>query len=283
MAKVHRFAGVGFTRTLQSMQCVSLFILCFILLNLLFLSPAFPQATQPQCDWQRFEKMVRDGNISYQEGQSAVADWASRLEGAFPRDQFQNAIFFPLEDYSMKDVGGKNGDGYKPDGYRFLDGNRHLGHPAQDIFICDRNQDGLDDLTGKPVDVLAITEGVVLSTFSDWEKTSISKEIRGGNYVWIYHPALLSFSYYAHLAEVFVQQGERVPGGRKIASLGRTGKKASLLRSPTHLHLMVLSSSSMSPLNPFPLLKSSTITGCFAVAPTSAGVLPSPAPGASAF
>jgi len=227
--------------------------------------------------------MVRDGSISYQEGQRAVADWASRLEAAFPRDQSRKPVFFPLGGYSIKDVGGKNGNGYKPDGYRFLDGNRHLGHPAQDIFVCDRDQDGLDDLTGNPVDVLAITDGVVLSTFSDWEKTSISKEIRGGNYVWIYHPALLSFSYCAHLAEVFVRQGERVPGGRKIASLGRTGKNASLLRSPTHLHLMVLSSRSMSPLNPFPLLESSTITGCFAVAPTAAGVFPSPAPGASAF
>jgi murein DD-endopeptidase MepM/ murein hydrolase activator NlpD len=227
--------------------------------------------------------MVRDGSIPVQEGQRAVADWASQLEAAFPRDQSQKPVFFPLGGYSIKDVGGKNGNGYRPGRYRFLDGNQHLGHPAQDIFICDRDQDGLDDLTSKPVDVLAITDGVVLSTFSGWEKESLSGEIRGGNYIWIYHPTLGSFSYYAHLAEVFVRQGERVPGGRKIASLGRTGKNASLLRSPTHLHLMILSSRSMSPLNPFPLLKSSTITGCSAVAPTSAGVFPIPSPEASPF
>jgi murein DD-endopeptidase MepM/ murein hydrolase activator NlpD len=222
-----------------------------------FLSPAFSEAPTPRADWQAFERKVRDGAISYQEGEKAIAEWAERLERWFPHARFPKNTFFPLKGYSMKDVGGTNGDGYRPGGYRFLDGNRHRGHPAQDIFVRDRDQDGMDDVTAKPVEVLALAEGIVLSTFSDWEKTHPSREIRGGNYVWIYHPALKAFSYYAHLEKVFVRPGDRVQGGETIATLGRSGKSASLPRSPTHLHLMILSFESMSPLDPFPLLQSS--------------------------
>ena len=91
-------------------------ISCFILLNLAFLSPAFSQAPQSHVDWQDFERMVRDGKISYQDGEKAISDWASRLERTFPQDQFQRNISFPLKAYSTKDVGGKNGNGYKPQG-----------------------------------------------------------------------------------------------------------------------------------------------------------------------
>jgi murein DD-endopeptidase MepM/ murein hydrolase activator NlpD len=229
----------------------------FILLDLAFLSAALAQAPPSCTDWQDFERKVRDGNISYQEGERAVAEWAECLEKEFFPAQFQRKTFFPLSGYSVRDVGGKNGDGYKPEGYRFLDGNRHRGHPAQDIFIKDRDQDGIDDPTATPVAVLALAEGIVLSTFSDWKEADQSREIRGGNYVWIYHPALKAFSYYAHLGNVFVRPGDRAQGGREIATLGRTGKNASLPRSPTHLHLMILSSTNMKPLNPFPLLQSS--------------------------
>jgi murein DD-endopeptidase MepM/ murein hydrolase activator NlpD len=229
----------------------------FILLEMAFLAPAFCRAPLSDPGWQRFERQVRDGEISFSEGQKAIAAWAERLEREFPKAQSQPNTFFPLKGYSIKDVGGKNGDGYKPQGYRFLDGNRHLGHPAQDIFVRDRNQDGIDDLTGKPVEVLALTEGVVVSTFSEWKGTNPFRELRGGNYVWVYHPALKALSYYAHLGRVFVRTGDRVRGGEALATLGRSGKNASLPRSPTHLHLMILSSGTMEPLNPFPLLRSS--------------------------
>ena len=232
-------------------------MLFFVLLNLSFFSPALCQPPTPEFGWQSFERMVRDGNVSYRDGENAVAEWADRLERDFPRSQFQKNIFFPLTGYFIKDVGGKNGDGYKPKGYRFLDGNRHQGHPAQDIFVRDRDQDGLDDLTRRPVDVMAVAEGIVLSAFTHWNKEAPCREIRGGNYVWIYHPALEAFSYYAHLEKVFVGPEKRVQGGRAIAMLGRSGKNASLPRSPTHLHLMLLSSRTMEPINPYPILKSS--------------------------
>jgi len=116
----------------------------------------------------------------------------------------------------------------------------------------------MDDVTAKPVEVLALAEGIVLSTFSDWKKEDPSREIRGGNYVWICHPALKALSYYAHLEKIYVRTGDRVQGGETIATLGRSGKSAWLPRSPTHLHLMILSFEDMRPLDPFPLLRSSS-------------------------
>ncbi len=231
----------------------------FLLLNLAFPSSAFSQAPPPATGWQAFERKVRDGAISRQEGEEAVADWADRLEREFIHTQFQKDTYFPLEGYSVKDVGGANGDGYKPKGYRFLDGNKHRGHPAQDIFVRDHDQDGIDDLTGKPVNVLALAEAIVLSTFSDWKKADPSCEIRGGNYIWTYHPALSVLSYYAHLETIFVRPGDRIQAGEPIATLGRSGKNACLPRSPTHLHLMVLSLKGMEPLDPYPLWRSASI------------------------
>lgn len=232
-------------------------LISFLIFALAFLSPALSQTPQSDSLWQEFERKVREGALPGQEGEALIAEWAGRFEKEFPPSQYQKKTFFPLRGYSLRDVGGKNGDGYKPAGYRFLDGNRHRGHPAQDIFVRDRNQDGSDDVTAKPVEVLALAEGIVLSTFSDWNEADQSCEIRGGNYAWIYHPALKALSYCAHLEKVFVRRGDRVQGGEPIATLGRTGKYASLHRSPTHLHLMVLSLATMGPLDPFPLLESS--------------------------
>ena len=228
-----------------------------LLLSLTLPSPALCQAPAPHGAWHSFEGGVRDGTLSDHEAGKAVAAWALRLEKEYPHDQFGKSLFFPLKGYFVRDVGGKNGDGYKPAGYRFLDGNRHLGHPAQDIFIRDRDQDGLEDLTGRPVEVVALADGVVLSAFTDWDKEGPFREIRGGNYVWIYHPAMKVLSYSAHLQKVFVVPEDKVEGGQPIATLGRSGTKASLARSPTHLHFMLLFSTTMEPVNAFPLLERS--------------------------
>jgi murein DD-endopeptidase MepM/ murein hydrolase activator NlpD len=205
--------------------------------------------------WQQFERRVRDGEISIKEGRTEITRWAEVLGNACPVEQFGREIFFPLKSYSVDAIGGKNGEGYKPAGYEFLGGNRHKGHPAHDIFIYDRNQDGLDDRTGRPAEILALADGVVLSTFIEWVPDENFKHIRGGNYIWIYHPGLGIFSYYAHLQDVFVEPGANVPGGGRIATLGRTGTKAYAARSPTHLHLMLLRASDMTPVDPYLSLK----------------------------
>lgn len=207
--------------------------------------------------WQQFERRVRDGDIDAAAGAAAIAHWAEVLERSHPPDGFRRRVCFPLKGYGPSAVGGRNGEGYRPAGYAFLGGNRHKGHPAQDIFVRDRDQDGRDDRTGRPVEVLALADGVVLSTFAEWAPDEARRHIRGGNYVWIYHPALKLFSYYAHLQDVRVGSGEAVPGGAVIATLGRTGTNAYPSRSPTHLHFMLLRSRDMAPVNPYPLFTAS--------------------------
>jgi hypothetical protein len=206
-------------------------------------------------EWQGFERAVRDGRLSREQGQRALEAWERRLREAFPESGGAQPVCFPLSGYGLRDVGGRAGEGYLPQGYDFLDGNRHRGHPAQDIFIHDLDRDGLEDGRERPVAVLALSGGVVLSVFREWREAGEAGEIRGGNYVWLYHPTLRVFSYYAHLGEIFAGVGERVECGERLGNLGRTGKRARPPGSPTHLHLMVLRVEGMKPVDPYPVLR----------------------------
>ena len=209
--------------------------------------------------WQQFERRVRDDQISYEDGLQEIGRWWKHLQNAYPAWGFDKRVFFPLRGYGIKQVGGKRGEGFRPSRYEFVGPKRRIGHPAQDIFVYDGNQDGLDDRTGSPIEVLSIADGVVVSAFSEWSPFSEEpgNGKRGGNYVWVYHPALYLFAYYAHLQEVKVDVGRRVAGGQGIATLGRTGTNAYAERSPTHLHLMLLRAEEMRPVDPYPLLKGS--------------------------
>jgi murein DD-endopeptidase MepM/ murein hydrolase activator NlpD len=140
---------------------------------------------------------------------------------------------FPLRGYTWRAIGGTNGNGYSDKGYRYLDGNRHLAHPAHDIFIADKDQDQMDDRTGKPVDVLAVADGVVIACCDTW---AVGSALRGGKYIWLYHPGSGTFTYYAHNRMILVVPGDVVRQGQKIAEVGRTGFNAYPHRSPTHLH-----------------------------------------------
>ena len=140
---------------------------------------------------------------------------------------------FPLQGYNYRAIGGTNGDGYNDHGYDYLDGNKHLAHPAHDIFIRDKDQDCLDDRTHRPVNVLAIADGIVIACSNQWDPNS---KLRGGRYIWIYHRSLWLFTYYAHNQAIFVKPGDLVIQGQKIAEVGRTGFNAYKKRSPTHLH-----------------------------------------------
>jgi murein DD-endopeptidase MepM/ murein hydrolase activator NlpD len=144
---------------------------------------------------------------------------------------------FPVEGYGAKAIGGKNGNGYQPRGYSYFDGNRHTAHPAHDIFIQDKNQDALDDRTGKPVRILSVSSGVVIATENVWESQS---KLRGGKYVWVFDVANKKLYYYAHNQEIEVEVGQQIKSGQAIAQMGRTGLNAFKKRSPTHLHFMAL-------------------------------------------
>jgi len=162
----------------------------------------------------------------------------------------EDRLTFPLRGYGPTAIGGKDGSGYQPKGYDFFDGNRHKGHPAHDIFIRDKNQDSLDDGTGKPVEAISVCSGMVVSVNLNWEPSS---PIRGGNYTWIYDPIKSRYYYYAHLNEIFVKVGDIVSRDDKLGTVGRTGVKAYPKRSPTHLHFQVLQSVDgyPRPINPY--------------------------------
>lgn len=154
------------------------------------------------------------------------------------KDYTTNDWVFPLKGHSHKAIGGVYGNGYKRSGYDYFDGDRHRGHPSQDIFIRDEKQQCVDDRTKKPVDILSITGGVVVAVEKDWDSAST---LRGGKYIWIFDPTSNALIYYAHNSSVHVEPGELVKPGAIIAYMGRTGLNASKRRSPTHLHVTYLS------------------------------------------
>lgn len=129
------------------------------------------------------------------------------------------------------------GNDYKQAGYDYFQGSNSKGHPAHDIMILDSNKDLLDDSTLKPVDVLSMSSGVVVSVDTTWKPGSI---LRGGKYVKIFDVANMGLFYYSHLSEVTVKPGDIVNGGDKIGEVGRTGRKAILPGGKTHLHIAFL-------------------------------------------
>ncbi|GAA4403560.1 hypothetical protein GCM10023187_19770 [Nibrella viscosa] len=161
------------------------------------------------------------------------------------------SFVFPLRGYSAPAIGGTRGEGYRARGFDLFDFTVQGSHPAQDIFVRDRDQDNIDDRTGQPVDVLAMSSGLVIGIETAWQPGS---EYRGGNWIWIYDPVQHGLFYYAHNHVVDVLPGQWVHAGQKIAEVGRTGFNAFKTRSPTHLHLMylrILSNGLPEPRNPY--------------------------------
>jgi murein DD-endopeptidase MepM/ murein hydrolase activator NlpD len=210
------------------------------LLTAIILPLAIPMvASATVCDdWNALEKEIRDSRIGKEVARNQIVLLDQKLLREFREQAGDTGHYFPVKGYGTKRVGGRKGNGYKPAGYDFYDGNRHGGHPAHDIFIRDRGRTGLDDATGRPAEIVAFTDGVVAAVNREWEYPS---HIRGGIYIWIFNPAENRFYYYAHLKKALVAPGDKVKGGDTIALLGRTGKNARPKRSPTHLHFMCLS------------------------------------------
>ena len=176
---------------------------------------------------------VRDGKVSKILAKDQFKELMAGLDKAISPKPGVMEWVFPLQGYKSNAIGGSRGNGYQDKGYNYFDGNKHLAHPAHDIFINDRNQDDLDDKTHQPVNVLAVEGGIVVACSNEWSEAST---LRGGRYVWIYHPVHHIISYYAHNRVIFVSPGDEDSQGQKIAEVGRTGFNAFKKRSPTHLH-----------------------------------------------
>jgi murein DD-endopeptidase MepM/ murein hydrolase activator NlpD len=207
----------------------------------------------PASEWHLLYPKIRDRIISKEEAQGKLKALEILLKDFYPKTmrlEQVDRLCFPLRGYGPSAIGGKEGNGYQIQGYDFFDGNQHQGHPGHDIFILDQNQDGLDDRTGKPVEVIAAASGVVVSVNLHWEPSS---PIRGGNYIWVYDPIKTRYYYYAHLNEISAKVGQIVSCGNPLGTVGRTGVKAYPKKSPTHLHFTVHQSKDgyPKPINPF--------------------------------
>ncbi|NVN92294.1 MAG: M23 family metallopeptidase [Desulfuromonadales bacterium] len=185
--------------------------------------------------------LVRDGKIGRVAARSELKRLLAELRGEYYRkggiDFLKDTWVFPLAGYDARAMGGGRNKGYIASGYDFFSGNRHGGHPSFDIFIHDRNQDCLDDRSGKPVRVLSLTGGIVVALEREWQQGS---GLRGGKYIWIFDPTNDLLVYYAHNSELFVKLGEIIKPGDQLAIVGRSGYNAEKRRSPSHLHLTVL-------------------------------------------
>ena len=235
-------------RILEPLSLVLMTLILFLSTPLI----SFPQV-HPADEWHLLYPKIRDRLISKEEAQEKLRELEILLKDFYlkktPHEQ-EYRLCFPLKGYGPFAIGGKEGSGYQIQGYDFFDGNQHQGHPGHDIFIHDKNQDGLDDGTGKPVAVVAAASGIVVNIHLHWEPSS---PIRGGNYLWIFDPIKSRYYYYAHLNEIFLKVGQIVSKGDRLAMVGRTGVKAYPKKSPTHLHFTVHQSKDgyPKPINPY--------------------------------
>ncbi len=221
--------------------------------------------TDPIEAWQIFELAVRDGAIDKTMVRKKLPGIMSQLETLARQYSYAYGPkwIFPVQGYDLKAIAGKNGNFYQPDivygaspikGYDFFDGNKHGGHPAQDIFIRDADQDCLDDRNHKPVAAVAPVDCLVLGTHTGWQS---GRTLRSGNAAWLYNPNVQMIFYYAHLDKVMVKSGQFLKAGEVIGTIGRTGFSAEKKDSPTHLHLMVLQyqENNLKPFDYYSLLK----------------------------
>lgn len=197
--------------------------------------------------WQPVITKVRDGSISRSDAIDSMNKFTNDLWDFMQAKVDKNRIkkfpdstwVFPVKGYTANAIGGYGGSGYISAGFDFFEINSG-GHPAHDIFINDANQDCIDDFTGKPVEILSMSGGIVIETRTNW--TTDMMDIRGGNIVYVYDNYTNGLFYYAHLKDVFVNVGDFVVPGTPLGTMGRTGKNAYPSRSPTHLHIMYVRS-----------------------------------------
>ncbi|PWJ60441.1 peptidase M23-like protein [Dyadobacter jejuensis] len=201
--------------------------------------PASNLLLQYCSDFRQIQMDVRDCAITPDSAARAFKQNIDNIRKVFGEDSCNNGAgyVYPVKGYRPKESIGGRGRGYRPDGFDLFDMDVQGSHPAHDLFIRDKNKDGLDDYTQQPADILAFSSGMVLACEKNW---TVDSDRRGGNWIWIYDPCLNGVFYYAHNRKVVVDPGQWVEAGEKIAEMGRSGFNANKHRSPTHLHFMYL-------------------------------------------
>ena len=223
--------------------CVINGVLLLLMLSLTaaFAAPDAENSSTLYAAFNDFNSRIRDGQISKAAARTELPDRLAAIRADYysrgGQDYTPAEWVFPVAGYTAAAIEKRGKHGYVAGGYDFFSGNRHGGHPAYDIFIRDRNHDSRDDRTGKAVQIVSMTGGVVVARENEWTKGS---KLRGGRYIWVYDPANDLLVYYAHNEELFVEPGTIVKPGDLLAVMGRSGRNAAKRRSPTHLHFSVL-------------------------------------------
>lgn len=171
--------------------------------------------------------------LSLQKLEPLIIDYFYKNGG---KDLSRTSWVFPMANYT--EVIHREND-YRLDGYDYFQGTNTKGHAAHDIFILDEDKDVIDDETGKPVDVVSMSSGVVVAVDTTWR---IGSALRGGKYVKVYDVTNKGIFYYSHLSKVTVLPGTIVSAGDKVGEVGRTGRFAVRFRGMTHLHVGFLNS-----------------------------------------
>lgn len=154
-------------------------------------------------------------------------------------------------------MGGPDGKGYLKNRRVKCYATARAGHPAHDLFVRDRRQSGRDR-QGRAFEALAVEAGYVMSVKRGWTEDGGA----GGNYLLLYLPARNWVAYYAHMASISVEVGQRVEAGESLGVIGRSGRNAKQSRSPTHLHFAIWNpENNWMPLDPYSLLRNAKTIG----------------------
>ncbi len=189
-------------------------------------------------EWNEVDSLITIKTIDKDSAVEKIFRLSSRLKKILRKDPKVNKaeFSFPLQNYGLIDSIRffKDGLDYIDEDYDYFQGSNSIGHPAHDIIINDKDKDLKDDITGQPVDVVSVCDGIVIAVNTSWQPGS---NLRGGKYVKIFDPARNGFYYYSHLSQVNVFPGTILKSGDKIGEVGRTGRRAILKEGSTHLHI----------------------------------------------
>lgn len=182
--------------------------------------------------WSALDSLIWNRKIDKQSAIEQIKIYTDSAIRYANKMKMQKGIdHFPVAGYS-KIVFRDDGDDYRDENYDYFDGQEPNGHPAHDIFILDKDSDGVDDiLHTKPFAVSAVN-GIILSVYNHWKEND---RMLSGNYINLFDPFDTAIYFYCHLDSVFVKPGDIVNAGDKLGYIGRTGRRA--FKGKTHLHI----------------------------------------------
>jgi len=215
-------------------------IIISFLLIFLSVEVALPDSSDVFDNWNILDKKIASKKIPKKEAVKLLQEYTSSAKNYYYKNGGTlvpvSNWTFPLSEFSSVSYH-KNGNDYNEKNYDYFDGNESWNHPANDISIADTNNDCNDDITGKPVNVISMSGGIVVANDTTWEPGSI---LRAGKYVRVFDPFNNFLLYYSHLSSVNKKPGDIVKPGDKIGEVGRTGRSMILSDAQSHLHIALL-------------------------------------------